>query len=180
MLRKKFCDAPGTLDFPLEVEITDHRTMSASRVHRGCVLNLFSERYFIDLVSIPLRGSEVFIEIDWLGPNRTPIGKSLNPKWGRTSYSWWGSFTWASSLFSCEGQEIPSEGCSRFLAYVVDTRVEGASMLSEVPIVRDFLDVFLEDLPGVPPERQVELQIDLIRGAAPIAKAPYRLEPPEV
>ena len=53
-LSKNFCDTPGTLDYPLEVKIADDRTVSASRVHRGCVLNLFCERYSIDLVMIPL------------------------------------------------------------------------------------------------------------------------------
>ncbi|GJS41109.1 putative reverse transcriptase domain-containing protein [Tanacetum coccineum] len=49
--------------------------------------------------------------------------------------------------------------------------------LEDVPIVRDFLDVFLEDLLGLPLTRQVEFQIDLIPGVAPVARAPYRLAP---
>ncbi|GJZ92016.1 putative reverse transcriptase domain-containing protein, partial [Tanacetum coccineum] len=49
--------------------------------------------------------------------------------------------------------------------------------LEDVPIVQDFPDVFPEDLPGLPPTRQVEFQIDLIPGAAPVARAPYRLAP---
>ncbi|GKB08452.1 hypothetical protein Tco_0836736, partial [Tanacetum coccineum] len=44
----------------------------------------------------------------------------------------------------------------------------------------DFPDVFLEDLPGLPPTRQVEFQIDLVLGAAPVARAPYRLVPSEM
>ena len=52
--------------------------------------------------------------------------------------------------------------------------------VSDVPKVQYFLDVFPEDLPRVPPERQVEFRIDLILGVAPIAKAPYRLSPPEM
>ncbi|GKG33402.1 hypothetical protein Tco_0433561, partial [Tanacetum coccineum] len=47
----------------------------------------------------------------------------------------------------------------------------------DVPIVRDFPDVFPEDLPGLPLTRQVEFQIDLIPGAALVARAPYRLAP---
>ncbi|GKF74306.1 hypothetical protein Tco_0220638, partial [Tanacetum coccineum] len=47
----------------------------------------------------------------------------------------------------------------------------------DVPIVRDFPEVFPEDLPGLPPNRQVEFQIDLVPGAAPVARAPYRLAP---
>nr|GEY90932.1 hypothetical protein [Tanacetum cinerariifolium] len=49
--------------------------------------------------------------------------------------------------------------------------------LEDVPIVRDFLKVFSEDFLGIPPTRQVEFQIDLIPGAAPVARPPYRLDP---
>ncbi|GJY57822.1 putative reverse transcriptase domain-containing protein, partial [Tanacetum coccineum] len=52
--------------------------------------------------------------------------------------------------------------------------------LEDVPIVRDFPDVFPEDLPGLPPTRQVEFQIDLVPGAAPVARAPYQLAPSEM
>ncbi|GJZ41113.1 putative reverse transcriptase domain-containing protein [Tanacetum coccineum] len=49
--------------------------------------------------------------------------------------------------------------------------------LEDIPVVREFLEVFPEDLPGLPPIRQVEFQIDLIPGATPVARAPYRLAP---
>ncbi|GKB71635.1 putative reverse transcriptase domain-containing protein [Tanacetum coccineum] len=51
--------------------------------------------------------------------------------------------------------------------------------LKDVPIVQEFAEVFPEDLPGLPPARQVEFQIDLVPGAAPVARAPYRLAPAE-
>ncbi|GKF47395.1 hypothetical protein Tco_0137197, partial [Tanacetum coccineum] len=47
--------------------------------------------------------------------------------------------------------------------------------LEDVPIVREFPKVFPEDLPGLPPARQVEFQIDLVPGVAPVARAPYQL-----
>ncbi|GKF19558.1 reverse transcriptase domain-containing protein [Tanacetum coccineum] len=49
--------------------------------------------------------------------------------------------------------------------------------LEDILVVREFPEVFLENLPGLPPVRQVEFQIDLIPGAAPVARAPYRLAP---
>ncbi|GKG18938.1 hypothetical protein Tco_0376037, partial [Tanacetum coccineum] len=52
--------------------------------------------------------------------------------------------------------------------------------LEDVLIVKDFPDVFPEDLPGLPQTRQVEFQIDLVPGAAPVARAPYRLTPSEM
>ncbi|GKF21478.1 hypothetical protein Tco_0070116, partial [Tanacetum coccineum] len=49
--------------------------------------------------------------------------------------------------------------------------------LEDIPVVREFPEVLHENLPGLPPVRQVEFQIDLIPGAAPVARAPYRLAP---
>nr|GEU54743.1 putative reverse transcriptase domain-containing protein [Tanacetum cinerariifolium] len=54
------------------------------------------------------------------------------------------------------------------------------SKLKDIPVVREFLDVFLEDLSGLPPSREVEFRIDLIHGAMPVAKSPYRLAPTEM
>ncbi|GJY66787.1 putative reverse transcriptase domain-containing protein [Tanacetum coccineum] len=64
-----------------------------------------------------------------------------------------------------------------------DGKIEDKSekkRLEDVPIVQDFPKVFPEDLPGLPPTRQVEFQIDLVPGAAPVARAPYRLAPSEM
>ncbi|GKE49529.1 putative reverse transcriptase domain-containing protein, partial [Tanacetum coccineum] len=50
----------------------------------------------------------------------------------------------------------------------------------DVPIICDFLEVFLEELPGLPPPRQVEFRIDLVPGVARVARTPYRLAPSEM
>ncbi|GJT12265.1 reverse transcriptase domain-containing protein, partial [Tanacetum coccineum] len=52
--------------------------------------------------------------------------------------------------------------------------------LEDKPVVREFLEVFPEDLPGLPPVRHLEFQIELIPGAAPVAQAPYTLAPSEM
>ncbi|GKC47009.1 putative reverse transcriptase domain-containing protein [Tanacetum coccineum] len=75
------------------------------------------------------------------------------------------------------------KGCQVFLAHVTTKETEDKSKkkrLEDVPIIRDFPKVFPKDLPGLPPTRQVEFQIDLILGAAPVAWAPYRLAPAEM
>ncbi|GJU43843.1 hypothetical protein Tco_1201109 [Tanacetum coccineum] len=59
-------------------------------------------------------------------------------------------------------------------------QVKKRMRLKDVPIVQDFPEVFPEDLPGLPPTRQVEFQINLVPGAAPVARAPYRLAPSEM
>ncbi|GJY48912.1 hypothetical protein Tco_0438868 [Tanacetum coccineum] len=70
-----------------------------------------------------------------------------------------------------------------FLAHVTTKKAEDKSKekrLEDVPIVRHFPKVFPEDLPGLPPTQQVKFQIDLIPGAAPVARAPYRLATSEM
>nr|GFB91809.1 putative reverse transcriptase domain-containing protein [Tanacetum cinerariifolium] len=66
-----------------------------------------------------------------------------------------------------------------FIAQVMEKK-SNEKQLENIPVVREFRDVFPEELPGLPPVRQVEFQIDLIPGAAPIARAPYRLAPSEM
>ncbi|GKB01548.1 hypothetical protein Tco_0829592, partial [Tanacetum coccineum] len=52
--------------------------------------------------------------------------------------------------------------------------------MEDVPIIRDIPKVFHDEFPGLPPPRQVEVRIDLVPGAAPVARAPYRLAPFEM
>ncbi|GJX39084.1 putative reverse transcriptase domain-containing protein [Tanacetum coccineum] len=75
------------------------------------------------------------------------------------------------------------QGCPNFLAQVTKKETGDKSeekRLEDVPTVRDFPKVFLEYLPGLPPMRQVEFQINLVPGAAPVARAPYRLTSSEL
>ncbi|GKB26442.1 putative reverse transcriptase domain-containing protein [Tanacetum coccineum] len=75
------------------------------------------------------------------------------------------------------------KGCNVFLAHVTTKYTEDKSeekRLEDVLIVQDFPKVFPEDLSGLPPAQQVEFQIDLIPGNAPVARAPYRLAPSEM
>ena len=106
---------------------------------------------------------------------RDPIGGVL------TVY---GEGTRSGSTFCSAARERQSlrQGCRGFIAYVMDARIdsERPRSVDEVPIVREFEDVFPEELPGVPPERQVKFSIDLVLGVVPIAKAPYCLAPPEL
>lgn len=62
----------------------------------------------------------------------------------------------------------------------MDTRVGDQVSVVDVPVVREFIDVFPEEIPGVPPERKIEFMIHLVPGAAPIAKSMYQLASPEM
>ncbi|KAG8474681.1 hypothetical protein CXB51_031149 [Gossypium anomalum] len=71
------------------------------------------------------------------------------------------------------------KGYEAYLAYVINTK-EVEKKVESVPVVCEFTDVFPEELPGLPPVREVEFGIDLIPGTAPISIAPYRMAPAEL
>ncbi|GKF82025.1 hypothetical protein Tco_0243681, partial [Tanacetum coccineum] len=88
------------------------------------------------------------------------------------------------NIISCtKTQKYLLKGCHVFLAHVTIKEAKDKlkeKRLKDVPIVQDSPEVFLEDLPGIPQTHQVEFQIDLIPGAAPVARASYRLAPSEM
>ncbi|GKF44975.1 hypothetical protein Tco_0131527 [Tanacetum coccineum] len=88
------------------------------------------------------------------------------------------------NIISCtRTQKYMQKGCQVYLAQVTSKKNEDKSeekRLEDVPIVREFLEVFPEDFPRSPPTRQVEFQIDLVLGVSPVARAPYRLAPTEL
>ncbi|KAI3704139.1 hypothetical protein L1987_74353 [Smallanthus sonchifolius] len=83
-------------------------------------------------------------------------------------------------LMSCTtAQKYLRKKYIAFLAHIVQKDVKEKS-IQDIPIIRDFPEVFPKDLSGLPPVRQVEFRIDLMPGANPVARAPYRLAPSEM
>lgn len=80
------------------------------------------------------------------------------------------------SLFS---KRLLKKGCRGHLAHVIDTRA-GGIRLKDVPMVRDFPDMFSNKLLGLPSERQIEFSIDLVQNTVPISLPSYRMAPIEL
>ena len=72
------------------------------------------------------------------------------------------------------------KGCVRYLASVVDTLIKVATEQSNMRVVCRFPNIFPEELPGLPPDREIEFEIELLPGTTPISKAPYRMAPAEL
>lgn len=82
-------------------------------------------------------------------------------------------------ISAMKARKLLANGCCGYMAHIVDTSKEELRV-DDLNVVRDFPDVFPDDLPGLPPEREVEFTIDLLPGAEPISKAPYRMAPVEL
>ncbi|GKA53792.1 hypothetical protein Tco_0747107 [Tanacetum coccineum] len=84
------------------------------------------------------------------------------------------------SLISCiKTERYISRGCQVFIAQVMEKKSD-EKRLEDIPVVREFMEVFPEDLPDLPPICKVEFQIDLMPEVAPVARSPYRLAPSEM
>src|SRR5262249_14519100 len=80
-----------------------------------------------------------------------------------------------------KAQKMLSKGCEAFLAGVVVTPdYKSSRTVADIEVIRDFLNVFSDDLPGLPPAREVDFAIELVPGTGPISKAPYRMAPAEL
>ncbi|GJT09670.1 putative reverse transcriptase domain-containing protein [Tanacetum coccineum] len=183
---------PTALNHDYNVELADGRIVGLNTIIRGCTLNLLNHPFNIDLMPVELGSFDVIIGMDWLAKYhavivcaekivRIPFGDEILIVRGDGSSNKHGTRL---NIISCaKAQEYLTKGCHVFLANITATKDEDKSKekrLEDVPVVQEFPEVFPEDLPGIPPTRQVEFRIDLVPGATPVARAPYRLAPSEM
>ncbi|XP_073039338.1 uncharacterized protein [Primulina eburnea] len=71
-------------------------------------------------------------------------------------------------------------GNERFMIYAGDTTQGKRLEVLDIPVVKEFPDVFLDEIPGFPPQREIDFSIELVSGTNPISRAPYRLAPAEL
>ncbi|GJV54837.1 putative reverse transcriptase domain-containing protein [Tanacetum coccineum] len=175
-----------------DIELADGRIIGLNTILRGCTLNILNHPFNIDLMPVELGSFDAIIGMDWLVKYQAIIvytKKIVHIPWGNETLIVhidgrnWGKEARLHIISYTKIQEYMLKGCLVILANVTTKETEDKSekkRLKDVPIVRDFPEVFPEDLPSLPPTRQVEFQIDLILGAAPVARAPYRLAPSEM
>ncbi|GJX08605.1 putative reverse transcriptase domain-containing protein [Tanacetum coccineum] len=184
--------APTLLENSYDVELADGKIVGIDTIVRGCTLNFLNHPFNIDLMPVELGSFDVIIGMDWLRRCHAMIvcdEKLVRIPYGNETLIFHGNESNNGresrlTIISCsKAQEYMAKGCQIFLAQISAKKEEDKSegkQLKDVPIIRDFSEVFPEDLSGLPPARPVEFQIDLIPGAAPVARAPYRLAPSEM
>ncbi|GJT26250.1 putative nucleotidyltransferase, ribonuclease H [Tanacetum coccineum] len=183
---------PSTLDHYYDVELADGRIIGLNTILKGCTLNFQNHQFNINLMPVELGSFDAIIGMDWLAKHQAVIAcaeKIVRIPWKNKTLiihgdgSTQGNVTRLNIISCTKTQKYMEKGFPIFLAHVTTKEIEDKSerkRLEDVPIVQDFPEVFPEDLPGLPPTRQVEFQIDLVPGAAPVARAPYRLAPSEM
>ncbi|GJS41928.1 putative reverse transcriptase domain-containing protein [Tanacetum coccineum] len=181
-----------TLENHYDVELANGKIRGVNTIIRGCTLNFMNHPFNIDLMPVPLSSFDAIIGMDWLTKYHGVIicdEKIVRVPYGGEVLIFQGNRnnqrkeSRLNIILCTKAHKYLSKGCDIFFAHITIKEAKDKSeekRLKDVPIVRNFPEVFLEDLPGIPPARQVEFQIDLVPGAAPVARAPYRLAPPEM
>nr|GEV27357.1 putative reverse transcriptase domain-containing protein [Tanacetum cinerariifolium] len=175
---------PVKLNLSYKVELADGKVVSTNSVLRGCTLNLLDHLFDIDLMPIELGTFDVIVGMDWLVEcdalivcvkkevhvpyrNKTLVVKS-DSRVSRLKV-----------ISYIKARKYIERGSQLFMAQVTE-KEPPKKQLQDVPVICNFPEVFPDDLPGLPPPRQVEFKIKLILGAAPVARTPYHLAPSEL
>ncbi|GJZ98099.1 putative reverse transcriptase domain-containing protein [Tanacetum coccineum] len=132
---------PITIDTFYDIEMADRNLVSTNTIIQGRTLTLLNQPFEIDLMLIKLGSFDIVIGMDWLSKYHSRI--------------------------ICDEKVVHILINGETLIILVMEKKSDEKRLEDIPVVREFPEVFLEDLPGLPPVRQVEFQIDLIPGAAP-------------
>ncbi|KAI3738440.1 hypothetical protein L2E82_28472 [Cichorium intybus] len=172
------------LDLVFEVEVADGKFVEVQHMYRDCELDINGKKFRLNLLPIGIKSFDVIIGMDWLGANDAKIAcgqKRVSVKTlGAKVYVYGERRTHVSSIISvAKARRCIRKGCVSFLAYVM-TEDKVKQTYKDIEVVNEFPEVFPDELPGLQPERQVEFRIDLVPGASPIARAPYRLAPTEM
>ncbi|GJY76899.1 putative reverse transcriptase domain-containing protein [Tanacetum coccineum] len=154
--------SPATLDTSYRAELADGKVVSTNTVLRGCTLALYNHCFKIDLLPTRLGSFDVIVGMDWLSYHHgvivcyekivlipLPNGEILEIQGKRPERD--------PKLLSCIKADEKKP--------------------KDIRIVRNFPKVFMDDLFGLPPVREIEFRIDLILGVLPVVKSPYRLAP---
>ncbi|XP_016169579.1 uncharacterized protein LOC107612333 [Arachis ipaensis] len=165
------------LAFELHVH-TPHQIIVTRSSCRQVGFKLEGRNFVHDFICLPMVGLEMILGFDWLSNNwvlldccEWSIQFMLEGENGAVIAE---GYYLNSVMVHCSGEE-----CQDYILLVANALGDNQK-IDQIPIVRDFLEVFSEDIPKFPPQREIEFAIELVPGAGPMLIAPYRMAPIEL
>ncbi|KAL2252601.1 UNVERIFIED_CONTAM: Retrovirus-related Pol polyprotein from transposon 17.6 [Sesamum indicum] len=154
-------------------------------VRKGSLVRIGDVNLPVDLIVLDLKEFDVILEMDWLVQHKAIVDCYKKEVMIECSSESKVIFVGDRQvvpvcvILAMEARRLMLEGCEAYLARMVDTEKVNPT-LEEIPVVRDFPEVFPDDLPGLPPHREVDFAIETLPGVAPISIAPYKMAPVEL
>ncbi|GJX43410.1 putative reverse transcriptase domain-containing protein [Tanacetum coccineum] len=180
-----FTMTPILLDHVLCISTPMKDSARITHVYRDLPLQFDDKIRSVNALPLDMCEFDIILGIDWLAAHRATIDcHSRRVIFGdihAPEFIYHGSLPGKSMkiISALKARTLLSHGCEGFLATIHDTTSD-VSSIHDQPIVSEFQDVFPKELLGIPPIRDVEFNIELIPGAEPISKAPYRMAPIEL
>ena len=160
-------------------------SVRVNRMYKNCPLLVHDRELSVDLIALPFHEFDLILGMDWLSKHRAIVDcdkKIVMLKCSDLSevtVQGIRSKSTSKVISVMETRRFLRKGCEAFLALILDSKREQVNF-ENILVIREFPDVFPEELPGVPPEREVDLSIEVVQGMTPISRAPYRMAPTEL
>ena len=151
----------------------------------GCEFWVGERKLVVDLIALSIQGYDVIIDMDCLARYnvqlncRTKVVEFRIPGEPTLRLDVEGKLASSALISGIQSRKLLHKGAQKYLAYLINIEKDKVK-IEEVPVVKDYLDVFPEELVSIPPEREVEFKIELMPGTMPISKTPYRMVPTEL
>ena len=173
------------IDGRMVVSVPNGDTMISERIVPGSRLVIQNKDFPADLIVLGIHDFDIVLGMDWLSKHRATLDcykkevRLFHPEEPGVIFRGIKREIALSLINTMTASKMLRKGCQGYLAFVVDRRQEG-TLLEDIPIVKEFPNVFPDDISGLPPDREVEFTIDLIPGTKPIFIPPYRMTPAEL
>ncbi|XP_077239760.1 uncharacterized protein LOC143880673 [Tasmannia lanceolata] len=161
------------------------RDLVANSVSKMCPIRICDRELVANMILLDLYDFDVILGMDCLSAHHALVDcnkKIVNfeiPGEERFCFEGSGALSTPVILSAMQACRLLRQGCEAFLASVVEVESNDVKV-EDIPVVNEFVDVFPEDLPGLPPDREVEFTVDLAPSTTPISKAPYWMAPVEM
>ena len=160
-------------------------SLIADRVYMGCRVIIEGHEFRANLVLLDIQDFDVILWMDWLSRHHATMDffrkevKFCRPGEPEITFCGVRKILSSSMMSVMMAGKMLQKSYPGYLAYVVEVR-EDDVRLEDIPIVREFSDVFRDDLPGLPPDREIDFQIELDSGIEPISRALYKMDAAEL
>ena len=174
-----------SIDGRMVVSVPNGDTMISERIVPGSRLVIQNKDFPADLIVLSIHDFDIILGMDWLSKHRATLDcykkevRLVRPEEPGVIFRGIRREIAPSLINAMTASKMLRKGCQGYLAFIVDRRQEG-TRLEDIPIIKEFPDVFPNDISGLPPDREVEFTINLIPETEPISIPPYMMAPAEL
>ena len=166
--------------------ITLNGQIRATQFYPDCIVEVGKLKLMADLIQLGPMEFDVILGMDWLYEHYAVLNcRDRSVKFeipGEPAVIFQGAKPGElpKLIKACQARAAIKSGCEAMVIHITAVENQEDAEIKKIPIVKEFSDVFPKELPGIPPEREIDFSIDLTPGTTPISKAPYRMATAEL